>query len=68
MRWRQSNSKGSAPYRTGHTATILNKKMYIFGGTGSGYYYNDMHVYDIGTSDYKFFLFLTLVFLPNTIL
>lgn len=27
----------------------MNKKMYIFGGTGSGYYYNDMHIYDIGT-------------------
>ncbi len=35
--------------REGHTATVVGSKMYLFGGSGSSAYYNDLFTLDLET-------------------
>ena len=41
--------------REGHTAIVVGSKMYLFGGSGSNSYYNDLYTFDLETVRFKAF-------------
>jgi len=48
MVWSPPTVEGSPPStRYGHTATLVNKKVYVFGGRQGSEYFDDVHVLDI---------------------
>ena len=57
MEWRLLNSTGQVPTpRSGHSAVILNTRMFVFGGTAGSVYYNELFVYDAVTDRWQLLL------------
>jgi hypothetical protein len=57
-RWKQIETRGRRPVgRAGHSATLLNNKLYIFGGynsiDGTSFFYlNDLHILDVESMEW----------------
>ncbi|KAL6066502.1 BTB/POZ domain containing protein [Balamuthia mandrillaris] len=51
IRWKRRHTRGDAPCRrSGHTATKVGTKLYVFGGYDGKTYCNDLHVFDTDSS------------------
>lgn len=47
LKWRRVVTHGPPPSgRNYHTASVIGKKIYVFGGFGNNVWLNDMHVFD----------------------
>ncbi len=49
LKWRKLTTSGALPSgRNYHTASVVGKKLYIFGGFGNNTWLSDMHIFNTG--------------------
>jgi N-acetylneuraminic acid mutarotase len=52
--WSSVSVPSSFPPRLGHSATAIDKEIWVFGGTdGSSEFYNDVHVFDTVSGEWR---------------